>query len=73
MILYIYYNIIVDQCGIYMDTKSTFGRCKLTDLEACELNQACIQKHSEDEEWGECICNNGYHKEDGVSFIWMVM
>ena len=49
--------------------KNTFGRCKLKNLEACKLNQACLQKDPKNEEWGDCICNNGYHKEDDVSFI----
>ena len=50
-----------------MDETNIFGRCRLTDLEACDTNQACVQKDPQNKEWGDCICKKGYHVEYDVS------
>jgi len=53
----------VNQCGIFMDDTNILSRCRLKDLEACDINQACVQKDPQNKEWGDCICKKGYHTE----------
>lgn len=51
-----------------MDDTNILSRCRLKDLEACDINQACVQKDPQNEEWGDCICKKGYHTEYDVSY-----
>ena len=38
--------------------------CKLADIEACSLNEACVQTNVKDKESGECLCLDGYFRND---------
>ena len=58
----------VNQCGIFMDDTNILSKCRLTDLEACDINEACVQKDPQNKEWGDCICKKGYHIEYDVSY-----
>ena len=55
---------LAEDCNDNMDIKDIVGRCKLTDIEACGINQICVQTHPEDKEWGNCMCYWGYHLEN---------
>ena len=51
-----------------MDDANILSKCRLTDLEACDMNQACVQNDPQNKEWGDCICKKGYHIEYDVSY-----
>ena len=34
----------------------------MADIEACSLNEACVQTNVEDKETGECLCLGGYFR-----------
>ena len=38
--------------------------CKLYDIEACAENEACVQTNIENNEFGNCICLEGYLRNE---------
>ena len=56
--------LIAEDCGNDRNVKDIVSRCKLTDIEACGINQVCVQTHLENEELGDCRCDLGYHFEN---------
>ena len=36
--------------------------CRLSDIEACSVNEACVQTNVEENEFGVCFCLEGYFR-----------